>query len=144
MLITSPMVRIDTTDAPFLTPVEIVIDLPMPPSVNRIWRARRAGKARVSISPEYDQWKRHADRLAIATGACRGVKKIMGKFEAQIVLQRQRGDLDNRVKGVLDWAQSRELTHDDQNCERLVVEWGEAPHGCRLTIRPVALVWVSP
>lgn len=144
MILTSPMPRIDTSDRPFAPPADIEVDLPMPPSVNRIWRANRAGKNKVSISPEYDQWRRHADRLAMALGSCRGVKKIMGKFEAKIVLKRQKGDLDNRVKGVLDWAQSRELIRDDQDCERLIVEWGEAPHGCRLILRPVALLYVCP
>jgi crossover junction endodeoxyribonuclease RusA len=134
------MPRIDTSDRPFGLPREIEIHLPYPPSVNRIWRSNKAGTGtrRVSISPEYDQWKRAADRLAIALGSCRGVKKIAGKFEASIILQRRRGDLDNRVKGVLDWAQSRELIADDKNCERLTVEWGEAPHGCRLLLREMS------
>jgi Holliday junction resolvase RusA-like endonuclease len=89
---------------------DIEVHLPYPPSTNRIWRANRAGSKRVSISPEYDQWKRAADKLAIALGGCRHIKRIDGKFEALIILKRQRGDLDNRVKGVLDWAQSRELS----------------------------------
>lgn len=136
----APRERIDCSDVPFLPPPDIEVHLPMPPSVNRIWRANKAGVGikRVSISPEYRQWRNAADRLAIALGSCRGVKKIIGKFEAIIVLQRTRGDLDNRVKGLLDWAQSRELVADDKNCERLTVEWGEAPYGCRLILRGVA------
>jgi Holliday junction resolvase RusA-like endonuclease len=98
----------------------------------------RTGRARSAISPEYDQWKRAADKLAIALGGCRHLKRIDGKFEALIILKRQRGDLDNRVKGVLDWAQSRELIADDKYCERLTVTWGEAPYGCRLILRGVA------
>lgn len=125
-------------DRPFGCPPDIEVHLPYPPSVNRIWRANKAGKKRVSISPEYDTWRVHADRLAIALGSCKGVKKIFGPFEAHIILRRRRGDLDNRVKGLLDWAQSRELIQDDANCERLVVEWGEAPHGCRLILKPLA------
>lgn len=130
--------RTDFVDRPFGCPPDIEIDLPYPPSVNRIWRANKAGSKRVSISPEYDQWRGAADRLAIALGSCKGVRKIMGKFEATIILKRQAGDLDNRIKGVLDWAQSRELIADDKHCERLTVEWGEAPYGCRLILRAVA------
>jgi Holliday junction resolvase RusA-like endonuclease len=117
---------------------DIEVHLPYPPSTNRIWRANRAGSKRVSISPEYAQWKRAADKLSIALGCCRHLKRIDGKFEALIILKRQRGDLDNRVKGVLDWAQSRELIADDKHCERLTVTWGEAPYGCRLILRGVA------
>jgi Holliday junction resolvase RusA-like endonuclease len=114
----------------------IVLDLPMPPSVNRIWRANKAGPQRVSKSPEYRQWLAHADKVAMTTGQFRGLKMITGPFEATIVLHRQRGDLDNRHKGLLDWLQSRGVIADDKYCERLVLEWGEAPTGCRVTITP--------
>jgi Holliday junction resolvase RusA-like endonuclease len=126
----APREHIDCSDVPFLPPPDIEVHLPMPPSVNRIWRANKAGSGinRVSISPEYRAWRKAADNLAIA----------MGKFEAIIILQRTRGDLDNRVKGLLDWAQSRQLVADDKHCERLTVEWGEAPYGCRLILRGVA------
>lgn len=112
----------------------IVLDLPMPPSVNRIWRANRAGPNKVSKSPEYKRWLAHADQVALSMGQLRGVKAITGPFEALIIFNRQRGDLDNRHKGVLDWLQSRSVILDDKYCERLVLEWGEAPHGCRVTI----------
>lgn len=116
----------------------IIIDLPVPPSVNRIWRATRAGPNKVSLSPEYKAWKDHADRVALSTAQFRGLKTIQGKFEVKIVIQRQRGDLDNRAKGILDWLQSRGVVVDDKFCERLVMEWGllhEAPIGCRVIVR---------
>lgn len=113
----------------------VVIDLPYPPSINRIWRANKAGPQHVSKSPEYRAWLRHADQITLATAQFRGLKTIMGPFEAKIVLKRQRGDLDNRAKGVLDWLQSRLVVADDKFCERLVMEWGEAPAGCRVTVK---------
>lgn len=128
----------DYADAPFHVPADIVIDLPTPISVNRIWRHNRAGKGRVSISPEYASWKRSADALAMSTGQFRGLKTIVGPFEAHIVVKRVRGDLDNRAKGVLDWLQSRSVIVDDKYCERLTMEWGDAPTGCRVTVRPRA------
>jgi crossover junction endodeoxyribonuclease RusA len=125
-------------DPPFACPADIVIDLPMPPSVNRIWRATKAGPNRVTASDEYKAWKKHADGMALSMAQFRGLKTIVGPFEAKIVLQRQRGDLDNRSKGVLDWLQSRGVIADDKFCERLTLEWGEAPCGCRVTVRPCA------
>lgn len=126
-------------DAPFHCPPDsVIIDLPMPISVNRIWRANRAGKKRVSLSPEYASWQRSADALSLSLGQFRGLKTIVGPFEAEIVIKRTRGDLDNRTKGVLDWLQSRGVIVDDKFCERLVVSWGDAPTGCRVTLRACA------
>jgi Holliday junction resolvase RusA-like endonuclease len=126
-------------DPPFACPPDIIIDLPTPPSVNRIWRHNRAGPKRVSISPEYDKWKRQADAMALSMAQFRGLKTIVGPFEAKIVLKRIRGDLDNRAKGVLDWLQSRAVVADDKYCERLTLEWGDAPAGCRVTVKPIPL-----
>lgn len=132
----------DYGDAPFHCPPDdeviggIIIDLPCPPSVNRIWRANRAGPNKVSKSAEYKSWLKRADNLALSTGQFRGLKTIVGPFEATIVLKRIRGDLDNRAKGILDWLQSRGVIAEDKYCERLVMEWGDAPAGCRVTVRP--------
>lgn len=126
-------------DAPFHCPPQVVLDLPMPPSVNRIWRANRAGPNKVSKSEEYKKWLKHADSVAMSMAQFRGLKTIVGPFEAKIVLRRQQGDLDNRAKGVLDWLQSRGVVVDDKFCERLVLEWGEAPVGCRVTVTPIQI-----
>lgn len=125
-------------DPPFACPPDVVIDLPTPPSVNRIWRANKAGPYTVSRSKEYLSWIRSADALAMSTAQFRGLKTVVGKFEAVIVLKRIPGDLDNRTKGVLDWLQSRGVIVDDKYCERLTVAWGDAPTGCRVTIKPLA------
>lgn len=112
----------------------ITLDLPMPPSVNRIWRAHKAGKHRISLSPEYDRWKREADMLALSTGQLKDTQTILGPFEAHVVLKRVRGDLDNRHKGLMDWLQSRAVIANDGNCVKLTVEWGDAPAGCRVMV----------
>ena len=116
----------------------IIIDLPTPPSMNRIWRANKAGQKRVSKSKEYVLWQKSADALAMSTGQFKGLKTIIGPFEAHIVVKRVRGDLDNRAKGVLDWLQSRGVIADDKFCERLTLEWGDsALAGARVTLRPI-------
>lgn len=130
-------------DAPFHAPPDIVLDLPMPISVNRIWRAHKSGKGHVSISPEYRRWKNEADALAMSTAQFRGLKPITGKFEAKIVVKRSAGDIDNRGKGVLDWLQSRGVILDDKHCERITLEWGDAPTGCRVSLWAMAPIAVK-
>jgi Holliday junction resolvase RusA-like endonuclease len=63
-------------------------------------------------------------------------KRIEGPFTAHITLsQKVRGDIDNRIKGLLDFLQSREIIRNDSDCQRVTAEWGEAEAGCRLTLR---------
>lgn len=132
--------------APFALPPGRVVELhlPFPPSTNKLWRKTKRGVG-MMLSEEYVRWKDQADKVARQTAACRGLKTITGKFEARIILRRfvhnfkgHQGDIDNRIKAVLDAAQRFELIADDKHCERLVVEWGDdnlAPHGCKLILK---------
>ena len=130
----------DVSNPPFKLGVDCVVDLPMPPSVNRIWRRLQS---RVVLAPAYDRWKRQADLCAIADRDWRSKPRMADAFKALILLDRARraGDVDNRVKAVLDWAQSRELIKNDKLCEEITARWVatvEAPKGCRLILRAVA------
>jgi Holliday junction resolvase RusA-like endonuclease len=123
---------------------EVVLDLPYPPSVNKIWKSTAAISARrICLSPSYQEWKKAADLLLFTGGRGWRAVRITGPFVAEIGLCAPkgypRGDLDNRIKAVLDYAQRIEIVSNDKHCQRLVVEWVEedtAPHGCRLTLRP--------
>lgn len=124
--------------------IEVALDLPFPPSVNRIWRqSAKAGKNKVRLAGDYIKWKEAADIRVLVNKTWRRVC-IHGYFEAHIALNREIGrwgDLDNRIKAVLDWAQSRALVTNDKNCRLLTVEWTAhafAPDGCRLTLRELA------
>jgi Holliday junction resolvase RusA-like endonuclease len=132
------------SDPPFAVAPDVVIDLPFPPSVNRIWRGVRRdnGKA-VMLSPEYRKWKDSADALALQRRACRDGNRVAGAFEAVILLNMDAkiGDLDNRIKAVLDWLQSRNVIENDSLCMELSIKWvlpEFAPDGCRVTVRGVA------
>lgn len=118
------------------------VHLPFPPSVNNIWQHNKAGRFRVSRSEGYRAWIKAADNQALAFAQLRGARMITGHFTAQIILsigRRQSNyDCDNRIKAVLDWAQSRRLIVNDSFCDRVSSEWGHAPHGCRLILREVA------
>lgn len=124
---------------PFAAPTVTVLDLPMPPSTNRIWARSPDG---ITLSKDYRLWKDNADRFVLYTGAWRRATKITGRFTCEIILdqneRKRTGDLDNRIKATLDWLQSRELIRNDSDCDALSVRWGDAPHGCCVTLREAA------
>src|SRR6266704_3569162 len=84
--------RADTSAPPFALPGEIVLDLPPPISVNRIWRKSKAG---VIKSPAYVRWIKRADDMLLELGQLKGVKPIPGKFTTLIIIKRSRLDIDN-------------------------------------------------
>lgn len=137
-------------DAPFHCPPDVVVDLPYPPSVNRLWRSTAAEKNRVYLSPSYVKWKEAADVLLLGAKGWRS-KKIAGAFGIEIALcptaqGHPRGDLDNRIKAVLDYLQRVEIIANDKNCQRLVAEWvvrERAPHGCRVTVTPIGIATMA-
>lgn len=132
-------------DPPFACPPDVVIDLPYPPSVNRLWRATAAhGEQSVYLAPSYVNWKKSADDLLMTYRSWRA-PTIRGSFSIAIGLcppkGHKRGDIDNRVKAVLDFMQRVAVIENDKHCQRLLVEWVEsvsAPHGCRVTVKACA------
>ena len=68
--------------------VEITLDLPMPPSTNRLWRSatiRATRKTRYYKSPEYLGWCEQAD-ITVMAAKQYPKRKILGAFEFQIML----------------------------------------------------------
>jgi len=136
----------DYGDAPFHCPPDdpviggIILDLPTPISVNRLWRA---SKSSVIKSDAYRKWTKRADELLLTTGQFRGLKTISRKFTASIVLKRSNLDLDNNAKCVMDFLQSRRFILDDKHCEELTLRWGDAPTGCRVTLREVPTITMA-
>ena len=130
-----------TIDRPFAPPLDIVLDLPVPPSVNRTRRvdwSQRAG---------HRQWQRTADIMVLGQ-KCREINPLIldtikGHFEATVVLSEKhtRIDLDNSLKCLLDYCKRIELIVDDgpKYLRALHVVWGLAPEGCRVILRRMAL-----
>ena len=118
---------------------DITLDLPAPPSVNRTrkvdWSARRTVEAWKNVA--------HAYVLAAKTREHAPLKLTkIKRFELTISLSENhtRIDLDNGIKAVIDYCRQIELIEDDshKHMRRLIVEWGLAPHGCRVIVRPCA------
>jgi len=126
--------KVDTSAPPFALPPDIVLDLPPPISVNRIWRKSKAG---VIKSMAYLRWIKRADAMLLELGQLKGVRPIPGKFIAVILVKRSNLDLDNNSKCLLDFLQSRNFIVNDKFCEELTLRWGDAPTGARVTLRAI-------
>jgi Holliday junction resolvase RusA-like endonuclease len=117
-------------------PVEIVIDLPIPTSTNRLYERTRKGGVRRSAA--YVAWLEAADATVMATRQY-PKRKIQGAFEFELLLcADHRGDGDNYCKAALDWLQSRDVVRDDSDCRRGSWRWvspEQAPQGCRVIIK---------
>jgi Holliday junction resolvase RusA-like endonuclease len=117
----------------------ISLSLPMPPSVNSLWRSRRIGnKVSVYPSPRYATWKRVADNALLAKGK-RRPKGVKGNFEAVVTLNdaKRRGDADNRMKALMDWLQRSGLIENDSLADKITVGWGPTNGaGCIVTLSP--------
>lgn len=97
----------------------VAVNLPWPPSVNRLWRYK--GK-QVYRDPKYVAWIREAGWVIKS----QKLKKISGPFRAEIVLtppDKRKRDLDNIIKATLDLFQTMEIIENDQLCHHLIVRY---------------------
>ena len=93
------------------------LDLPYPPSVNRLWRQFRG---RTLKSAVYRDWTKEA---ALRVGQ---VETIVGPFEVIFEAQRpdnRRRDLDNLPKAMMDCLTDCKVIEDDSLCQSLTIRW---------------------
>ena len=114
-----------------MTSSEITIDLPRPPSLNRLWTY---GRRRVFKSKRYTAWIKQADKHLMIAPKRKGVK---GKFKITMFIsgKRKDSDLDNFWKATLDWLQGVNLIENDCLCveqHAYLVDKSEAPLGMRI------------
>ncbi len=88
-------------------------------------------------SKQYRDWVRAADQYGMAQKV--GTYYPLSTFTAEVLLAhgKARGDADNYVKAVLDWAQRACLITNDKFSRKVTVEWvrwDRAPHGCKLIL----------
>lgn len=124
-------------DAPFHVPADVVVDLPPPISVNKLRRVDWANQRMVR------KWRDEANGLLMAakrhpTNPLRFA--TVERFELGIVLDESRvkTDADNTAKILIDYLCTIGLIIDDapKHMRKVTIEWGEAPEGCRVTVRP--------
>ena len=119
--------------------MRIQLDLPFPPSVNRLWRQTHG---RVYLNPRYVKWKKHADAYLLMQMRNLPVKRITGNYSLTTLLVKpdnKHRDLNNfSTKAIEDFLVSRKLIDDDSLCQESRSKWvttNEAPIGCRVIIQ---------
>lgn len=117
---------------------DVVLDLPPPLSVNKQRRIDWSAEVRRTA------WKKTADAFVLMAKRRPGNPLKLNRiprFEITITFdETQTGiDLDNGVKGILDFLVLREVIEDDgpKHMRKLTIEWGYAPEGARVTVTPV-------
>jgi len=120
-------------NSPFGLPPDIELDLPAPLSVNRTRRVNYAALGEIA------KWRTEAEALFLLVKQKLAGRKIHGRYEAIVILnEKNRLDIDNGVKGLLDFARHVEVVGDDspKYLRKLTVKFGIAPHGAKLILRP--------
>ena len=129
---------VDVSDVPFAPPADIVLDVPVPPSVNRTRKIDRAASRKV------EAWEKAADSWLMWSGQFRKAKASgpVDRFELTIILSEEkcRLDCDNPIKSAIDYLRRLELIPNDdpKHMRKLTVLWGHAPEGARLILRRAA------
>lgn len=122
-------------DLPFLPPPDTILDVPVPPSVNRVRGLNKAGLHRGRV------WAKRADMALMANGQYRTAQKNITRFELQIILDEKQchADLDNVAKCAIDYLHRIQIVVNDspKHMRKVSIEWGHAPAGCRLIVKPI-------
>jgi Holliday junction resolvase RusA-like endonuclease len=112
----------------------LVLDLPLPPSVNTMMR--KLGNR----SPSVQKWMHVADGFVVASRFHRR-HQVSGPYILNVAWPRvafRRWDCDNRIKILSDYLQRIEVIENDKLCWELHVKWSdEVIKGwCRVEIWP--------
>ncbi len=112
--------------------MSFTVDLLPPPSVNMAFRnVVKVGRVKTG---EYKRWCAYAG--AAIRGHVPASERVAGKFSVSINLPRKmKGDIDNRVKGILDALVASGRVDDDRHMEEL--------HVCRRADQEFACVIVK-
>ena|ERR1700679_507028 len=115
---------------------DVVLDLPPPVSVNNTRKIDWFGHKKLKA------WKEQADRYVMSAKRCDSVRfDRIPRFELHVILSEDHCNLDadNSLKSTIDYLRRIEVIANDakKNMRRIVVEWGYAPAGMRVTVRPI-------
>jgi Holliday junction resolvase len=108
------------------------VDLPKPLSVNNLFVNNPKTHGRFP-SAEYRAWKKEAALMLMAQRP----RVSVGPVDITITVQESRGDIDNRIKCVIDCLVQNGIIDGDTNktVRKVTAEWGGVI-GARVEIRP--------
>jgi len=113
----------------------IEINLPYPPSVNRLWRAKKGGG--VYRSAEYVSWQKAAAwEIAIQVKS----RSIQGRYRLTIEAvapDKRRRDLANLEKALSDALVAAKVVEDDSFCHELHMYWVEVGPPIKIIIEGI-------
>jgi crossover junction endodeoxyribonuclease RusA len=119
----------------------IALDLPWPPSVNRIWRnVVIKGRPRTLLS---EDGRAYFERAAMAVLVQRKGRKIAGRIAVEITLHaptRAQLDIDNRAKAILDACTQGGLWADDNQVDVLLILRSDVIRGGAAKVRAAELM----
>lgn len=95
--------------------------LPFPPSVNNLFINIGRGRA---PSKRYQAWKADAQVALLKQGR----QSVSGPVEFRVSItppDKRKRDLDNLLKGPLDFCVQNGVIQDDSLIRRIEIEWGE-------------------
>ena len=94
--------------------------LPVPPPANNAYiNLKRGGRAK---SKSHKAWIKNADGFYMLQHLGRHPKIEVPFYCKMIFPHNMHGDLDGRIKLILDWLWKRDLTCDDRYCSKLETE----------------------
>lgn len=109
----------------------VYVELPLPPSVNSIWRQARG---RVIKSAKYQSWIKEAGFLLASQLKGKRVPGFCGVKILCVKPSKRRMDLDNRLKAVLDLLVTMNVIDDDCMIQRIELEWVPRGAPCQIWV----------
>ena len=107
------------------------LDLPLPPSLNRLWRQGQSGK--VYRSPEYMNWLKAAGWELAAQRPTSIPSPVAVTLKAGIPGHRRR-DLDNIAKATLDLLEQQGVVTNDATVVDLRLTWDKVVPAGRMRV----------
>ena len=107
------------------------IDLPLPPSVNRLWRSNRG---RVHRAPRYLSWLKAAGWELVTQRP----ERLAGSVRVNISAgrpDRRRRDVDNLGKALLDLLTKHEVIQDESCVVSITCGWDDDVAGGRVHVK---------
>ncbi len=108
----------------------ISFTVPFPPTANSLFRGRRFKTS------AYKAWRNEAGLTILVQNVPR---MPPGDVTVEIALPHgfRVGDIDNRIKAILDAIVDMQILSDDRFVDKLLIYWDRGSKSCWVAIRPV-------